>query len=124
MSTTTTVAEKALEYLDSIDEWVRAADVAEEIGSNTDYTREILNDLHGSGEVAKKQDGAIIGTTIDENLWVIDSVEQAHEVIRLYGDLTEKEMESMTLDELRNYIEEEVGDRTGPIQNKVWYKRA
>jgi hypothetical protein len=123
VSTTTTVAEKAVDYLSSIDEWVRASTVAEEIDSSTDYTRQVLNDLHGSGRVQKKEDGAIIGTTINDNLWVLDSVEQAKTVIRLYGDLTEKQMGSMTLDELRNYVEEELGDRTGPIQSKVWYRR-
>lgn len=123
MSTTVTVAEKAINYLDSIDEWVRASDVAEEIDSTTNYTRDELNRLSESGRVQKKEEGAIIGTTIDGNLWVLDSVEQAENVIRLYGDLTDAEMSSMTLGELRTYVQEEIGDRTGPIQSKVWYKR-
>lgn len=123
MSTTATVAERSIDYLDSIDDWKRASGVAEEIDSQTNYTREVLNDLHDAGEVQKKKDGAIIGTVIDDNLWVLDSKEQAKTVIRLYGSLTEEEMDSMTLDELRTYVEEEIGDRTGPIQHKVWYKR-
>lgn len=124
MSTTVTVAKRAIDYLDRIDDdWVRASEVAEEIGSKTNYTREVLNDLHESGRVKKKEDGAIVGTTIDGNLWVLETREQAKAVIRMYGDLTESEMNSRTLNELRTYVAEEVGDRTGHIQNKVWYKR-
>lgn len=123
VSTAVTVAERAIDYLDSIDEWVRASQVAEEIGSETDYTRQVLNDLHEADEVQKKEDGAIIGTTIGDNFWVLDSKEQAKTVIRLYGDLSEKEMRSMTLKELRDYVADEIADRTGPIGYKVWYKR-
>lgn len=117
------VVERATTYLNGIDEWVRAAEVAEEIGSNTDYTRQVLNGLYEENEVKKKQDGAIIGTTIGDNFWVLDSKEQAKTVIRLYGDLSEKEMRSMTLKQLRDYVADEIADRTGPIGYKVWYKR-
>jgi hypothetical protein len=117
------VADRSIDYLSSIDNWVRASKVAENIDSSTNYTRQVLNDLHQSGEVQKKKDGAIIGTTIDDNLWVLDSKEQAKNVIHLYGDLTEDDMRTMTLDELRAYVKQELGDWTGPIQNKVWYKR-
>lgn len=123
MSTTTTVQDDAEDALEQIDGWARASDVAEEIGSSTNYTREQLNASHEAGRVAKRKRGAIIGSVIDGNTWVLDSKEQAKTVVRLYGSLSEVEMDSMSLDELRAYVKEEIADWTGPIQQKVWYKR-
>jgi len=117
-----TVAERAYRYVETSDEWVRAGDVADAINSGTDYTREKLNDLHDEGEIAKREHGAIIGTSINGDIYVLDSREQAKWVIRKFGNLGEDEMEEMSLQELRAYVRENIGDRTGPIQYKVWYR--
>ena len=122
MSTSETVAQRAIDYLKSIDEWKRAAEVAEEIGSDTDYTRMVLNDLSDRGEVEKEKRGAIIGTSINGETYVLATREHAKHVIRTYGNLSEAEMREMSLDELRTHVEENIGDRTGPIGNKVWYR--
>lgn len=123
VSTTKTVAEKATDYLNSTDDWVRASEVAEEVDSTTNYTREVLNGLHSSEKVEKKKEGAIIGSTINGNLWVLDTRGQAKTVIRMYGDLSEEQMEAMTLGELRTYVKGELAERSGPIETKVWFKR-
>lgn len=117
-----TVAERAYQYVQKADEWVRAGDVADAIDSGTDYTRTQLNDLHEDGEIAKREHGAIIGTSINGEIYVLNSEEQAKWVIRTFGDLSEEQMEEMALSELRAYVQENIGDRTGPIQYKVWYR--
>jgi len=118
-----TVAERAYQYVQDADDWVRAGDVAEAIDSGTDYTRTQLNDLHEDGEIAKREHGAIIGTSINGEIYVLNNQEQAKWVVRTFGNLSEGEIEEMTLSDLRAYVKENIGDRTGPIQYKVWYRK-
>lgn len=117
-----TVAERAYQYVQDADDWVRAGDVADAIDSGTDYTRTQLNDLHEDGEIAKREHGAIIGTSINGEIYVLNTEDQAKWVVRTFGDLSEEQIREMTLNELRAYVQENIGDRTGPIQYKVWYR--
>lgn len=117
------VAERAKEQMESMDKWARASEVAEAIDSGTDYTRTVLNNLHAKGEVEKKEEGVIIGTSINGSTYVLDTKEQAMNVIRIHGGLSEGQMATMSLGALRSYIKGNLGDQTGPIGSKVWFKR-
>ena len=118
-----TVEERALEHLESTDDWQRASSVAEAIDSETNYTRQVLNGLNKDEEVEKDENGDIIGTTINSELYVISNRGVAEIVVRAHGGLSDSEMASMTLKELRDYIRQNLADWSGPINQKVWYRR-
>jgi len=120
---TKTVAERAIEYLEAEEGWKRPRTVAEAIDSGTDYTRDVLNDLHDEGEVQKREKGIVLGTRIHGDWKVIDSREQAMSVIRTHGDTEPDGMASMTLSELRSYIRSNIAEATGVLNDKVWFKR-
>ncbi|SFR58068.1 hypothetical protein SAMN04487947_2517 [Halogeometricum rufum] len=83
----------------------------------------VLNGLHDSDEVQKKEEGQIIGSTIEGEMWVLDTKEHARTVIRMFGDLPDEKVNAMGLDELRSYVKAEIADYTGHIGSKVWYKQ-
>lgn len=102
---------------------LQARPVADDIGSKTNYTRRVLNQLNDEDEVDKRWLGKIVGTRINGDWKVIDSREQAMFIIGVYGDDEPDEMGSMTLSELRRYIQTNVAESTAVIGRKVWFKR-
>ena len=112
-----------MNYLGGTDDWKRASEVAVEIDSKTDYTRRVLNGLNEEEMVQKKEDGDIIGTYINGDFVVLDTKSQAQAVVRRHSSLPDSKITSMSLEELRSYVAGDIGEYTGPITKKVWYKR-
>lgn len=117
-----TVAARAHSYLEESGEWHRAAEVAEAIGASTDYTRQRLNHLVSEGSVEKRSSGAIIGSRIDGDDYIVAEKAHAYDIIRTFGDLSEERMKEMSLKALRRYIRKNIAERTRPVGSKVEYR--
>lgn len=123
MTTSKTVSERSYEYLNDSDEWKRPREISEAVDADIDYTRKVLRDLHEADKVEKKSEpGGIIAHEIDGETNVIETRAHAKKTIDRHGMLTESEMDSMTLDELRTYIQRNLADRSFPLGKKVWYR--
>jgi hypothetical protein len=118
-----TVAERAIDYLDEIDDPARSSEIADAIGSTTDYTRSVLNDQHDEGKVDKLQGNRVIGYIIDGDIHVIGSREVALRIISRYGDVSRPEMASKSLDDLRSHIRREIADGIARLDPKVSFRR-
>ena len=125
VSSKSTVPERTIDYLDSVEDWKRPHEVAEATGASQNYQGKVLRDLHRDGEVEKrkKRDGALIYVLPGEETKPISDKEVAIEIIDRYpSGLTVGQARAMNLGELQTYIRENVAQAVFPA-DKVWYKR-
>lgn len=120
------VRERIVEYLNAADERQRAFEIANAIDSTPDYTREVANKLHEGETVEKWWGQPVIGHPMPDGdtRVLVNNWDTLYNIVEQYApDKMSEASGKSTIEELRNFIEEEIAIGSGhPLGNqKVYY---